>query len=86
MSRAGKSAVKVELHLVSLKAVAPAIPKNEAEKDMLIEDLTTIGCEGLLVEPWALKNEAMVHEFQGECSNEWEGTIKRLPERWTADL
>ena len=43
--------VKVELYPVSLKSVAPAIPKNDAEKDLLIEDLTTMGCEGLLLEP-----------------------------------
>ena len=78
--------VKVELYPVSLKAVAPAIPKNNAEKDILIEDLTTMGCEGLLLEPWALKIEAMVQELQEKLSNEWEGTIRRLPERWTADL
>ena len=52
--------VKVELYSVSLKSVAPAIPKNDAEKDMMIEDLTIVGCDGLLLEPWALKNEAMV--------------------------
>ena len=55
--------VKVEFYPVSLKSVAPAIPKNDAEKDMLIEDLTTMGCEGLLLEPWVVKNEAMVQEF-----------------------
>ena len=78
--------VKVELYLVSLKSVAPTIPKNDVEKDMLIEDLTTMGCEGLLLEPWALKNKAMVQEFQGKRSNEWEGTIRRLPEQWMANL
>ena len=60
MSRAGKSVVKVELHPVSLKAIAPVILKNDAKEDILIEDLTTMGCEGLLVEPWTLKNKAMV--------------------------
>ena len=53
---------------------------------MLIEDLTTMGCVGLLLEPWALKNEAMVQEFQEKRSNEWEGTIRQLPEQWMADL
>ena len=52
--------VKVELYPVSLKSVAPTIAKNDAKKDMLIEDLTTMGCQGLLLEAWALKNEAMV--------------------------
>ena len=52
--------VKVELYPVSPKAVAPAILKNDADKALLIEDLTTMGCEGLLLEPWALRNKAMV--------------------------
>ena len=69
--------VKVELYLVSLKSVAPVIPKNDEEKEMLIEDLTKMGCEGLLLEPWELKNEVVVQEFQGKRSNEWEGTIRR---------
>ena len=52
----------------------------------LIEDLTKMGCEGLLAEPWALKSEAMVQEFQHPRSNEWEGTIRRDPNHWTADM
>ena len=28
----------------------------------------------------------MVREFSQEHSNEWEGTIRRDPERWTVDL
>ena len=52
--------VKVELYPVSLKSIALAITKNDEEKKMLFEDLTKMGCEGLLLEPWALKSEAMV--------------------------
>ena len=77
--------IKIELYPVSLKSIAPAIPRNDEEKKMLVEDLTKMGCEGLLLEPWALKSEAMVKEFQGKCSNEWEGTICRDPEHWMAD-
>ena len=77
--------IKVELYPVSLKSVAPAIPKNDEEKKMLIEDLTKMGCKGLLLEPWTLKSEAMVQEFQGKHSNEWEGTIRRDPEYWMVD-
>ena len=71
--------VKVELHPVSLKSVTPIIPGKEEEKLQLVEDLTKMGCEGLLVEPWTLKSETMVQEFQQERSNEWEGTICRDP-------
>ena len=52
--------VKVGPLLVSLKSVTPAIPGLEKEKEMLVEDLTKMGCEGLLLEPWSLKNESMV--------------------------
>ena len=73
MVKAGR--VKIELYPVSLKSVAPAIPGNDEEKKILIEDFTKMGCEGLLLELWALKSEAMVHEFQGKRSNKWDGTI-----------
>ena len=79
------STVKVELHPVSLKSVTPVMPRKDEEKLELADDLTKMGCEGLLLEPWALKNEAMVQEFQKEHSNQWEGTIRRDPDRWTAD-
>ena len=43
--------VKIEVHLVSLKSVTPVVSKDEKEKELLVEDLTMMGCEGLLVEP-----------------------------------
>ena len=58
MAKAG--CVKVELYPVSLKSIAPAIPGNDEEKKILIEDLTKMGCEGLLLELWALKSATMV--------------------------
>ena len=36
---------------IPLKNVAPAIPKWEPEMRELIEDLTQMGCEGLLAKP-----------------------------------
>ena len=53
------SAVKVEVPSVSFKSVMPMVPKNKEEKRQLVEDLTQMGCEGLLLEPSSLKNEAM---------------------------
>ena len=58
-----------EPHLVSFKSVIPAVPKDEAEKLLLIEDLTQIGCEGLLIHPWSLTSKEMVREFSQERSN-----------------
>ena len=40
-----------EPHLVSLRSVILVVPKDEAEKLLLIEDLTWISCEGLLIHP-----------------------------------
>ena len=77
--------MKVEVHSVSLKSVIPAISKDKKKKEMLVEDLARMGCEGLLLEPWSLKSEAMAQEFQHERSNKWEGTIRWAPERWMAD-
>ena len=61
MGKAGT--VKIELHLVNLKSVIPVLPKDEKEKELLVEDLTRMGCEGLLVELWVLKSKAMAQEF-----------------------
>ena len=83
MAKVGR--VKVELYLVSLKSIVPAIPRNHEEKKLLVEDLTKMGCEGVLLEPWALKSKAMVQEFQEKRSNEWKGTICRDLEYWTAE-
>ena len=77
--------VKLEVHPVSLKSVTPVVPWNKKEKEMLVEDLTKMGCEGLLLEPWNFKNKAMAQEFQHKRSNKWKGTIQRALERWTAD-
>ena len=55
--------VKVEMHPVSLRSVVPAVLKDEGKKQQLVEDLTRIGCEGLLALPWSLKSEEMVQGF-----------------------
>ena len=52
--------VKVELPSVSLKLVVPIVPKNEQEKQQLEEDLTRMGCHGLLLQPYSLRSEVMV--------------------------
>ena len=86
MGKAGAHAVKIELPPVSLKSVNSVVPRDEEEKDQLLEDLIRMGCGGLLAEPWALRSEAMAQEFLQPCSNQWEGTLRRDPDRWTADL
>ena len=83
---AGISSVKAETRLVSLRSIPAIVPTNEEEKQQLADDLTRMGCEGLLAEPWAMKSEALVRKFLHPCPNEWEGTIRRLLEQWTMDL
>ena len=46
-----------------LRSVVPAIPKEPGERAYLEEDLTRIGCIGLLNKPWTVKEEKMVREL-----------------------
>jgi hypothetical protein len=71
---------------IPLKNVSPAIPKNELELKELIEDLTRMGCEGLLAKPWNLRSEATWREFMFERGNQWFRTIRQDPEKWTAEV
>ena len=85
MARARIRVVKAKITSVGLQTVAPTIPKDPVEKDQLKKDLKRMGCEGLIAQPWTLKSREMVQEFSQPCSNEWEGTIGRLPEKWIVD-
>ena len=51
MVKAGVRVVKLEVPYVSLHTVAPSIPQDKVEKEQLLQDLTRMGCEGLLKEP-----------------------------------
>ena len=52
--------MKVELHPVSLKLVILVVPWDKKKKEMLVEDLSKMDCEGLFLELSALKSKAMV--------------------------
>ena len=47
----GASSVKAESRPVSLRSVPVVVPTKEEEKQQLADDLTKMGCEGLLAEP-----------------------------------
>ena len=83
---AGSSLIKAEARPVSLRSVPAIVPTKDEEKQQMANDLTKMGYEGLLAEPQAMKSKAIVWEFLHPRSNEWEGTIWRLLEQWTADL
>ena len=46
--------------MVALKMVSPMIPKGADEKAMLEEDLTRMGCHGLMMWLWCIKYEKIV--------------------------
>ena len=71
---------------ILLKNVLPSIPKKESELKELIEDLSRMGCEGLLAKPWNLRAEATLHEFLFERGNQWFRTIRQDPKKWTAKI
>ena len=81
MEKSGSKKIGGELHPVSLRLLILAVPQDEAEKLILVEDLIQIGCEGLFTHPWSLKSEEMVREFFRERSNEWEDMLKRDSEK-----
>jgi hypothetical protein len=49
---------------IPIKALIPAIPKDDGELQELAEDLRVMGCEGLLAKPWNLQSEDTLREFQ----------------------
>ena len=67
-----------------LRSIVPAIPKELGERAYLEEDLTRIGCIGLLNKPWTVKEEKMVRELIVGAPNQYEGNIRARPETWDA--
>ena len=70
---------------ITLKTVVPFIPDNEAAKAMLCQNLDRMGCVGLLQAPWCLKDAKMVRELVEGAPNQFEGTIRASPAKWTAE-
>ena len=51
---------------IPIKALIPAISRDDKELQDLAEDLLVMGCEGLLAKPWNLKSEEILREFKVE--------------------
>ena len=73
----------VNVH-VSLKAMVPVIPKTPTARRELEEDLTRIGCVGLLNKPWNIKDKGLVRELVEGAPNQFDHTVRCKPEKWTA--
>ena len=70
---------------LTLRSIVPAILKEPGERAYLEEDLTKIGCIGLLSKPWSVKDEGMVRELTTRAPNQYEGTVQVWPETWDAE-
>ena len=71
---------------IPVKALIPAIPRDDKELQELAEDLRIMGCEGLLAKPWNLRSEEILREFKYERGNQWVHTKRRDPDSWTPDV
>ena len=71
---------------IPIKALIPAVPRDNKELHELAEDLRIMGCEGLLTRPWDLKSEEILREFKFEHGNQWVHTKRRDPDTWTLDV
>ena len=71
---------------IPIKALIPAIPRDDKELQELTEDLRIMGCKGLLAKPWNLRSEEILCEFKYERRNQWVDTKRRDPESWTLDV
>ena len=74
----------VRTHL-TLRSVVPAISKELGERAHLEEDLTRIGCIGLMRKPWSVKDERLVRELTTGAPNQYEGTVRARPKSRDAE-
>lgn len=71
---------------VKLRKVVPVLPSTEPEKAQLMEDLTSMGCQGFAEKPWGFMEERVVRELIGTPSNEFDNTLRATPTGWTEEI
>jgi hypothetical protein len=75
---------------VRIRKIVPEVPRDEAERAELLEDLQVMGCSGFLEKPWGFKQEEIVREIVRELldgvSNKFDNSIRALPTRWTEEV
>jgi hypothetical protein len=71
---------------VRIRKIVPEVPRDEAERAELLEDLQTMGCSRLLEKPWGFKDEEVVRELLDGVSNEFDNTIWATPTQWTEEV
>jgi hypothetical protein len=70
---------------VKLRKIVPEVPRDEAERGELLEDLQVMGCSGFLKKPWGFKDDRIVRELLDGVSNEFDNLIRGQPIRWTEE-
>jgi hypothetical protein len=70
---------------VKLRKIVPEVPRDEAEREELLEDLQVMGCSGFLEKPWGFKDDRIVRELLDGVSNEFDNSIQGQPVRWTEE-
>lgn len=86
MPKQGTKEVKQELPPVNLRVIGAVVPSNEEEKNQLRADLKTMGCAGLLEEPWAIRYDPIVQELLVPQGNQFELTLRSDPRKWTSEV
>jgi hypothetical protein len=71
---------------VRIRKIVPEVPRDEAERAELLEDLQVMGCSGFLEKLWGFKDEEIVRELLDGVSNEFDNSIRALPTRWTEEV
>jgi hypothetical protein len=61
---------------IRIRKIVPEVPRDEAERAELLEDLQVMGCSGFLEKPWDFKDEEIVRELLDGVSNEFDNSIR----------
>ncbi len=72
--------------LVTGRMVCPTIPERLRERSQLEDDLSEIGCVGLFLQPWTVKNNRMIQELIVGASNQYKLTVRGRPSSWTDEV
>jgi hypothetical protein len=58
---------------VKLRKIVPEVPRDETEREELLEDLQVMGCSSFLEKPWGFKDDRIVRKLLNRVSNEFGG-------------
>ncbi len=76
----------IQKPLVTGRMVCSTIPEMLRERSQLEDDLSEIGCVGLFLRPWTLKNDRMIEEIIVGASNQYELIVRGRLGTWTDEV